>query len=93
MSVFTDLGYKLSNVITADISSIGSGAVIATSAQRHPRGTLVVSQGTVYFLGTDLRYPFPSAAVFFSWGNQFKDVVVGNYYDLLTVGAIVQMKP
>ncbi len=61
---------------------------------RHPRATLVVdSSGTVYFLGAVVRYPFPSAAVFLSWGNKFSDIVPVNSADLaMPVGPVAQMK-
>jgi hypothetical protein len=63
--------------------------------QRHPWGSVVVDPtGTVFFLGTDLRYPFPSPEVFFSWGHKFSDVVVANSADLsMPVGPVVQKKP
>ncbi len=93
MSVFLDLGYKLSNVSSSDASSVPEGPVMSTANQRHPRGTLAVSQGTVYFLGAYLRYPFPSAEVFLSWANRFQDLVPANSFDLaIPQGAIVQKK-
>ena len=93
MAVFNGLGFKLTNVIAADTSSIPMGSGVFTSSQRHSRGTLVLSKGTVYFEGADLRYPFPSAEIFLSWGHKFEDVVSANSYDLkLPQGPLVEHK-
>jgi hypothetical protein len=93
MEVFTGLGYKMSNVITADTSGIPAGPDITTIEIRHPVGTLVVHEGTVYMLGAMLRYPFPSQEVFLSWGYDFNDIVPANSYDLyLPVGPVVGFK-
>ena len=95
MSVFNGLGYKLSNVTGADLSAVEPGSVLATAAQRHPRGTLIVASGSgiVYFVGKDLRYPFPSAEVFLSWGHRWKDIVPANSYDLkLPIGPLATKK-
>jgi hypothetical protein len=47
----------------------------------------------VYFMGKDLRYPFPSAEVFHSWGGDFSSVVNANSFDMaVPQGPIVQMK-
>ena len=53
-----------------------------TSAVRHPRGTVVIDNGTVYFLGTALRYPFSSSAVFLAWGHKFMDIAQANAADM-----------
>jgi hypothetical protein len=82
MDVFNGFGYAAKNIITANTSSTLEGEVLATSEQRHVRGTLVKDGGTVYFMGKDLKYPFPSKSVFYSWGSNFKDVVTANSYDL-----------
>lgn len=65
-----------------------------SNVQRHPRGTVVIGEGaTVYFLGTEMRYPYPSPEVFFSWGAKFSDLVLANAGDLaMPIGPIVQMK-
>ncbi|OGF03785.1 MAG: hypothetical protein A3H14_02090 [Candidatus Doudnabacteria bacterium RIFCSPLOWO2_12_FULL_49_8] len=64
------------------------------SANRHARGTVVIGEnGTVYFLGAEIRYPFPSPEVFFSWGHQFAALVLANPADLaLPIGPTVQTK-
>jgi hypothetical protein len=65
----------------------------AGGVTRHPRGSLVVAAGTVYFLGTDLRYPFPSTEIFLSWGNKVSDIVPANDADLqMPLGPIVEFQ-
>jgi hypothetical protein len=92
LKIFKQMGYKLSNVSAVDASNIPQGEAIAVLS-RHPRGTVVSNKSTIYFLGQDLRYPFPSAEVFFSWGHQFKEVVPANKYDLtLPLGPVSQKK-
>jgi beta-glucanase (GH16 family) len=87
-NVFVGFGYSLFNVQTvSEVDSIPTGSALATSNQRHVRGTMVNDRGTVYYLGTDLRYPFPSARIFGLWGGIFSGVVRANDYDLkLPVG-------
>lgn len=62
------------------------------TAQRHPRGTIVLGEGaTVFFLGAEVRYPFPSPEVFFSWGHKFSDLVLANNADLaMPIGPVAQ---
>jgi hypothetical protein len=92
MNIFLGMGYSLRNVVRADLSSIRQRESI-TVITRHPRGSLIDDHGTIYFVGTDFRYPFPSAAVFLSWGNQFKNVVRANSYDLaMPIGPIASSK-
>ena len=93
LAVFTGLGFKLRNVIEADVSVLSAGEGLFTSDARHTRGVLVESNGTIYFLGADLRYAFPSAEVFFSWGHSFVQVVPANEHDLaLPIGPVLGMK-
>ena len=94
MAAFNGLGYKLINTVKANITNIREGNPIGTSNMRHTRGNVVLdSTGTVYFMGTDLRYPFPSAQVFLSWGVDFGDIVPMNSFDAaVPIGPIVQMR-
>jgi hypothetical protein len=91
-TAFVDLGYKLSNVkIVADIDAIPTGAPVTSSRQRHVRGTLILGRDkTVYFLGAQYRYPFPSAEIFSLWQGVFAEVVDANDEDLqMPVGPVV----
>ncbi len=92
MAALTGQGYKLSNVKILDISSVPTGDPIQTATTRHIRGAVVLDHGTVYFLGASLRYAFPSAAVFASWGHTFSEVVPANDADKLPDGPVVSMK-
>jgi hypothetical protein len=93
-AVFTGLGFKASNVVTTDTSSLPLGPGIFTANQRHVRGSVVLDNGTVYFLGATVRYPFPSATVFFSWGHSFSLVLPANSYDkAMPIGPVATMKP
>lgn len=93
MRVFSGFGYKLGNVLKANLSEVKSGEPLLHENQKHPRGALVMSGGTVFFMGANLRYPFTSAEIFSSWGCQFKDVVGANNYDLrVPIGPPVDKK-
>jgi hypothetical protein len=82
-NVFAGFGYSLFNVKTvSNIDSIPTGDALTTAKQRHVRGAMVNDRGTVYYLGADLRYPFPSARIFGLWGGIFSGVVRANDYDL-----------
>ncbi len=60
----------------------------ASAATRHARGSVVVDKKVVYFLGADTRYPFPSMAVFRSWGHTSADIKTANAEDLaMPIGA------
>lgn len=91
MNVFKGFGYKSGNIKIIDTSSIPLGEALTTSNQRHVRGTNAKDRsGTIYFLGKDLRYPFPSKQIFLSGGNSFSEVVSANSYDLaLPVGQAI----
>lgn len=94
MTAFSGFGFKLANVTRTDTSGIALGSGIFTANQRHTRGVLVNSNGTIYFMGATQRLPFPSASVFLSWSNEFKNVVAINQSDLaVPAGPPIQMKP
>ncbi len=61
---------------------------------RHDRGSVVLdSAGTVWFLGSELRYAFPNGSVFLSWGHDWADIVIANEFDLaLPIGPTVEIK-
>jgi hypothetical protein len=91
MDVFAGYGYRMSNVITADVDKDEVGEPLLDPTQRHVRGTLVNDSGTIYFLGKDVRYPFTSEAIFRSWGSDFSQVVPANSSDLkMPVGPAVE---
>jgi hypothetical protein len=92
MSVFEGYGYKMSNVVSDDISDLDIGQGLFDASQRHVRGSLVDDNGTIYFLGTEIRYAFASEQIFTSWGSEFKDIVPANAADLkMPIGPTVQL--
>jgi hypothetical protein len=94
-SVFRGLGYKFSSVLTIpapQLDSLAEGSIISDQSARHLRGNHVSDQGTIYFLGAALRYPYPSVAVFNTWNlhNDFSHVVPANAADIrLPLGPVV----
>jgi hypothetical protein len=62
-------------------------------SKKHAYGTLVNVDGTIYFMNTNTKHPFPSAAVFLSYGYKFSQVVPANNDDRATVvGSVMPMK-
>jgi len=60
---------------------------------RHARGAVVLDHDTVYFIGADLRYPFPSEAIFLSWGHKWSEVEPATAGDLaMPIGPPVEFK-
>ena len=93
MKVFLGLGYNLSQVVASDTSNIPEGLGILTAKRPHSIGSIVIDQGTVYLLAGTTRNPFPSEAVFKSWGFSFNHIVTANSFDLaLPVGSVLGMK-
>ncbi|OGE86338.1 MAG: hypothetical protein A3J48_02465 [Candidatus Doudnabacteria bacterium RIFCSPHIGHO2_02_FULL_46_11] len=92
-STFLGFGYKFSNAISADVSFMGTGSALTNTNERHPRGSVVVDNGTVYYIGKDIRYPHPTPEVFLSWGNKWEDLVPANQHDLaLPLGPTMEVK-
>ncbi len=87
------------NVAYADMevlynwADVDTKVIIQDGAERHARGSVVLDNDVVYFLGDTVRYPFPSEEIFFSWGHSFKDIKLANLTDLaLPIGAVVESK-
>jgi len=93
LDIFNDMGYSIENVKLLDTSTIPKGFEISTADQRHPRGSLVVFNKTVYFLGEQNRYAFTSEAIFESWEYSFSQVIPANTHDLaLPNGEFIKLK-
>lgn len=96
--VFLSWGVRFQDVVEANSADlkVPIGPVVqykTITEARHPRGTLVNHNGTIYFLGAEIRYPFPSAEVFLSWGARFDQVAPANSGDIaMPVGPVVEMK-
>jgi hypothetical protein len=90
---FMGLGFVGKPIQVIDVSGIPTGGGIFTANERHTRGTLVLLNGTVYFLGAEVKYGFPSLEVFNSWGRSWGEIVPGNQHDQqLPDGPVVKMK-
>ncbi len=81
----------------SNVNLYGSGKKFTlggTSSDRHARGAVVLDPaGTAFFLGAEIRYPFPSAEVFLSWGHKFSDLISASAGDLaMPVGPVAEMK-
>ena len=96
VKVFTGLGHKFSSVLTVtapELDVVPQGDIISNANARHPKGVNIVSKGTIYFVGQDTIYPYPSIQVYNSWNikNDFTNVVPANSADLyLPVGGAVE---
>ncbi len=96
MQVFWGLGYTTLNLkVVATLPNMPTGDCICSLSMRHTRGVSIISNGTVYFMGTGYKYPYPSEAIFLSWNPEgFRYVVPANEFDLqVPTGPLVQMKP
>ena len=80
-SVFTGLGYSFSNVMAGDTSFLVTLAPINSTAMRHPDGTVINRNGTIYAIINGTVYGFPNTSIFNSWGLSFPQVVNANSYD------------
>lgn len=76
-----------------DWAEVGTKVIIKATADRHSKGTVVLSEGSVYYLGEQTRYLFPSEEIFYSWGHLFKNVLAANTADLeIPLGPVVNYK-
>jgi hypothetical protein len=80
-TAFKGMGYTYSNVYPGDTSFMTSIEPINSSAQKHPNGTLINNNGTLYVMQNGYRVGFPSMAVLDSWGYWVNDAVPANSYD------------
>jgi hypothetical protein len=87
MAVFNSYGYKLSAVIDASEADQGlpDGEIMKTKLiikGSHKDGTLIQSGGAIYLLTGGTKKPFPSMAVFNSYGYKLSKVVKANAADV-----------
>ncbi len=78
---FKGLGYSYTNVYPGDTSFMVSLAPINSAAQKHPNGTLINDNGTLYVMQNGYRVGFPSMQILDSWGYWVSDAVPANSYD------------
>jgi hypothetical protein len=87
LSIFRNFGYLTSSVITLnknEFNQLPIGEPISSAETRHPRGINVKDSKTIYWMGQEKRYPYPSLEVYNSWNidNNFNKVVPANIFDL-----------
>ena len=83
-SVFTGMGYTYNFVRPGDTSFMQTLDPIKSASQKHPDGTLIKDNGTLYVMKNGARKGFPSMEVFNSWGYWTGEAVVANSFDLET---------
>jgi hypothetical protein len=84
-AVFTGLGYSFSNIQTAPANTFNdlpTGANLDSTTIAHPAGTLVISNGTLWWMSASGRMGFPSMAVFDSYGLMLTHAAAANAADL-----------
>jgi len=79
-ATFLSLGYKWSNVVSGDISSIAAGDIISAS-NAHLPGALINQNGTIYCITQYGKIVFTSIDDFTSRGFKLKNVVPANSQD------------
>jgi len=71
---------------------VGFTPVASADVMRNARGSVVVNKGTVYFVGADTLYPFPSMEVFRSYGHVLSDIKPANAADMaLKIGPVATL--
>ncbi len=97
-SVFTTLGFKFSQVLTVtgpELDAQQLGDIINNPNEQHRRGTDILYNGTVYWVGNGARQGYPSLDVYNSWHlqNDFTKVVPANAADMsLPESGVVQKR-
>lgn len=93
-NVFLQYGYKgnmIWNMSYINFNDYTMSTPI-TTVERHVDGTEVIQNGTVYFIDSGVRHPYPSLEIYNSWhtyNNDFTRVVQANSFDLaLPVGLL-----
>lgn len=81
-AVFNGMGYSFNNVYPGDTSFMITDVPINSSTQRHPAGTLVNYNGTIYIMAGAVRVGIPSMAALDSWGYWLNDAVIANSFDI-----------
>ncbi len=84
--IFIKSGYKISSIYTISLSELNNiplGSVINSADVSHPRGVNIKDGNTIYWMGSQTRYAYPSLAVYNSWNvdNNFTKVVPANAQD------------
>lgn len=87
-AAFQNAGFRLSRVVNGNLSSLQAGSVLNEYEQNIP-GTFVNSAGTVSLVTNMGNKGVPSAAVLFSYGAMFEDVVPSKGAQILVYAGIL----
>lgn len=80
--VFLGQGFSFEKVIPGNLSSLAEGTPVRSAGDRHLDGTLLTnSNGAIFVQSNAGVLPFPSAAVFLSYGGSFNEAVPINNND------------
>jgi hypothetical protein len=96
--VFTGLGFKFTSVLTVtapELDRMTLGTLISDPKAAHSPGLNINDNGTVYFVHSNARMPYPSLLVYNSWNkdNDFTAVVPANDADRqMPVGSFVPLR-
>lgn len=75
------LNYSYANVYPGDTSFMTTLSPVDRAEQRHPDGTLINDNSTLYVMQNGYRVGFPSMSVLDSWGYWVTEAVPANSYD------------
>ncbi len=88
---FLGMGYSYANVSAGDTSFMNSLPPINSAYQKHPNGTLINVDGTLYVMQNGYRVGFPNMSTLDSWGYSLNETVYANSYDReATVNGVLQ---
>ncbi len=92
--IFTELGFNYTKLFSVDLSGYATGAVINSSKQMHPEGSLVrESNSTVWWLLNGQRSGFESEQVFDTYGFSPSRLVKVNTQDLsVSIGPLMKLR-
>ncbi|MEO8065850.1 MAG: hypothetical protein ABI643_03295 [Candidatus Doudnabacteria bacterium] len=89
-NVFVGLGYQFSNIQLAPTNTFAdlpTGPNLDSTVMAHPIGSLVITNGEIWQMGTNSHSGFPSMAAFNSFGYKLNNVVQANAADLATANS------
>jgi len=91
--VFLGQGFNFTMVKPGNLSSLSEGTAIKNAGAKHLDGTMLRSaNGTVWTWDNGVAKAFPSAAIFFSHGGGFAEVVNANASDSYSTQQLMTYK-
>jgi hypothetical protein len=93
VAVFQALGYSFDNLPRINSADYPVGPMIDSALAAHPDGSLVLDQGTIWWIGADQKQGFASMAVFNTYGFGSNRIVAANSADsALLTGELVKFR-